>query len=110
MFLVVAFHQRSAQSEMLRTDRKLHSRSQRADTLSQKVRVDRRSARRLTFGERNRKRQRGLWKFQIVEQLHAAFGRAAYSSKLSNTFTPRSVALRPLAGLVPVTTRPEVTE
>ena len=32
------------------------------------------------------------------------------SSRLSNTFTPRSVALRPLAGLVPVTTRPEVIE
>src|SRR5262245_35712055 len=38
-------------------------------------------------------------------------GRAGYgSSKLSNSFTPRSVALRPLAGLVPVTTRPEVIE
>jgi hypothetical protein len=46
------------------------------------------------------------------EQHHAvaAFRGAPYSSNLSNTFTPRSVALRPLAGLVPVTTRPEVIE
>lgn len=57
-----------------------------------------------------RQNESGLRKFQVVEQLHATFGSAAYSSKLSNTFTPRSVALRPLAGLVPVTTRPEVIE
>jgi hypothetical protein len=50
------------------------------------------------------------WKLQVVERLHAAFGSFAYSSKLSNTFTPRSVALRPLSGLVPVTTRPDVIE
>jgi hypothetical protein len=32
------------------------------------------------------------------------------SSRLSNNFTPRSAALLPLAGLVPVTTRPEEIE
>jgi len=50
------------------------------------------------------------WKLQSCRTLHAAFGSAPYSSNLSNIFTPRSAALRPLAGLVPVTTRPEVIE
>src|SRR5262244_1798581 len=49
--------------------------------------------------------QKRLWKFQIVEQLYAALGNTDESSKWSKSFTPRSVALRPLAGLVPVTRR-----
>src|SRR5215470_5497696 len=51
-----------------------------------------------------------LSKFQVVEQHYAALGSTDKSSKLSNIFTPRSAALRPLAGLVPVTRRTEVIE
>src|SRR5215813_10558120 len=53
---------------------------------------------------------RGLFMERISACSLQTAARGYGSSRLSNNFTARSAVLLPLAGLVPVTTRPEVIE